>query len=376
MLMATVEHVPQSLRHFVRRLLSMPLFYKVLIANSTLIIIGALGGTALALRSGEMHGGWIIVVFTVTGLALTIAFNTLIVHAALQPIRVLSCTVDAFERGDFTARVPYSPVADADLSNVSIALNSMIEHIQSYQRQVQDLSGSVLEAQEDERYRIARELHDQIGQSLTLLLVRLKILEAAPQSEPLRCELSELRGAVAATIDQVRRLALELRPPALDQLGLIVALRTLIREFAEQTRIVVTSAIPDVPLSLTNERATALYRIVQEALTNIARHAEARNAHVTLAIDNHAITVAISDDGRGFDLQTVRAQRKKQEGPGLGLFGMEERTRLLGGTMTIKTKSGNGTMIIAIIPIYPLEQQHVPTNQRTNSTSHSYITSR
>ncbi|HKD77021.1 MAG TPA: sensor histidine kinase [Ktedonobacterales bacterium] len=354
----------QRMPWVIAQLLRFPLFYKVLIANSLLVALGAIVGTRLAVSIAsdiDRHGTALVILFCLIGVAVTITLNTVLLRAALQPVRALRLTVNALEHGDFAVRVPESPLADADLANVSRMLNQILDNLQRYQERVQDLSASVLQAQEDERHRIARELHDQIGQSLTLLLVRLKLLEAAPASSTVRGDLIELRGAVAAAIDQVRKLALDLRPPALDQLGLIAAIRTLVREFAEQTRVAATCEAPADAVEVGPERATAIYRIIQEALTNIAKHADAHNVRVVLERRPYDITIAVSDDGRGFDLRVIQECERDQEGPGLGIFGMEERARLLGGTYSIKTRPGVGTTVIATIPMNPLEPIHGPT---------------
>ncbi len=354
-----------SVRRVVVRLLRIPLFYKLLIGNSLLVTLGAFAGTAITLRLErhyETAGTWLAVPFTIVGVALTITLNTLLLHTAMRPLRDLQCTVDALESGDFAARVPASPLADQNLASISETLNEMLDHVQRYQERVEDLSASVIRAQEDERARIARELHDQIGQALTLLLVRLKIIEAQPTAEAVRGELSDLRAAVADTIDQVRRLALALRPPALDQLGLIPALRTLARDFADQTRIAVTADLPEGPLAMDIERATALYRVVQESLTNVAKHAEAHAVTITLRVFGSMLALDVRDDGRGFDVNAAHQQERRKEGPGLGLFGMEERVRLLNGTYAITATPGNGTTIHVIIPRNPLEAPHGPAH--------------
>ena len=366
-----VPGMPRMIAHLLR----IPLFYKVLIANSLLVAAGAIVGTRVSLNFESQfqgHSVTLALVFLLIGLALTITLNTLILRAALQPMRALHWTVDALGRGDFSVRTPESPLADADMASVAQMLNQVLDHLQGYEERVQDLSASVLQAQEDERHRIARELHDQIGQSLTLLLIRLKIMEASQSAAAVRADLADLRGAVAATIDEVRKLALDLRPPALDQLGLIPAIRTLVREFSEQTHIIVTCDAPGEPIVIAPERATALYRIVQEALTNVAKHAEAHTVHVVIERYLNDITTTISDDGCGFELQSIRERGRIQEGPGLGIFGMEERVRLVGGTYAIETCLGGGTKIIATIPLNPLEIAHGPTTDHERTTSSAY----
>lgn len=357
---AIQTHRAEAPHDLVERLLRFPLFYKVLIANSLLVALGALAGTAISIRfAGKWsEGAALALMFTIIGVALTIILNTLILRAALAPLRDLRVTVDALACGDLSARVPESPLADSDLASVSDMLNQILDHLRRYQASVQDLSGGIMRAQEGERRRIARELHDQIGQSLTLLLVRLKIIEATPAAAAVRGELADLRAAVAGTIDQVRRLALDLRPPALYQLGLVPALRELTRDYSDRVRVAVTLDAPNEPLALEPERATAIYRIVQEALTNIAKHADAKAVRVSLAMRRQTIQLSIRDDGHGFDAGDMRHAQERDEGPGLGLFGMEERARLLGGTLKIATRPGAGTVILAAIPLHPMEQPH------------------
>jgi two-component system sensor histidine kinase UhpB len=353
--------VARGARVIVARLLRFPLFYKVLIANSLLVTLGAFAGTYFTIRFGghfQGSGATLALLFMVIGVALTISLNTLILRAAMRPIRDLRGTVAALDHGDLDARVPASPLADADLASVAGTLNDMLDHVQRYQARVQDLSASMLGAQEDERTRIARELHDQIGQALTFLLVRLKIIEAMPQATAVQPELQDLRAAVSDAIDQVRRLAHDLRPPALEQLGLIPALRALAREFADHTRIQVHLDLPETDPGVAPPRAMALYRVVQESLTNIAKHAEAHAVTITMLMASGMITLAVHDDGCGFDPLAARQTERRTEGPGLGLFGMEERVRLLGGTMQIASQPGTGTTVRAAIPLNPLEQAH------------------
>jgi two-component system sensor histidine kinase UhpB len=371
----TRSPVQRALDRQIARLLRFPLFNKILIANALLVTLGAFVGTAVTLRFGgkfEGSGAWLAVLFTITGVALTMILNTLLLRYALQPLRALRVTVQDLDQGNFDVRVPESRLADADLATVAETLNRMLDHVQRYEQRVQDLSANVLRAQEDERHRIARELHDQIGQALTFLLVRLKIIEALPQAGPVQAELSDLRAAVAGTIDQVRKLALDLRPPALDQLGLIPALRQLARDFSDQTRVAVTFDAAAEPINIAPERATAIYRIVQEALTNVAKHAEAKQVQIDLRRESNAITVSIHDDGCGFDPQLAPLRDHHDDGPGLGLFGMEERARLLGGEYTVESTLGAGATITAIIPLNPMEHVLYGAHHAVNAGAYSH----
>ena len=200
----------------------------------------------------------------------------------------------------------------------------------------------ILEAQELERCRLARELHDQTGQELTSVLLGLKAVEEA-QSDAERVEaLAAVREQVVGTLHDVRRIAVELRPKALDDFGLVAALERLRDTFSEQTgmRVDLESQIRD---RLPTEVDTALYRIIQEALTNIVKHARANAVSIVLARKPGMVTAVIEDDGRGFT--------PVGSGEGLGLLGMGERLALLGGKLKIESSPGAGTTIVAEVPL-------------------------
>jgi len=200
----------------------------------------------------------------------------------------------------------------------------------------------VLEAQELERRRLARELHDQTGQELTSVLLGLKAVEEA-KSDAERAEaLAGVHEQVLGTLHDVRRIAVELRPKALDDFGLVAALERLRDTFSEQTgmRVDLESRIRD---RLPTEVETALYRIVQEALTNVVKHAQATAVSIVLARKDGVVTAVIEDDGRGFSPGGTL--------DGLGLLGMGERLALLGGKLKIESSHGAGTTIVAELPL-------------------------
>ena len=200
----------------------------------------------------------------------------------------------------------------------------------------------VVEAQELERRRLARELHDQTGQELTSVLLGLKAVEEAKSGAERAEALAAVREQVVETLHDVRRLAVELRPKALDDFGLVPALERLRDTFAEQTgmRVDLESRIRE---RLPTDVETALYRIVQEALTNVVKHAQATAVSIVLATKDRAVTALIEDDGRGFT--------PDGSGEGLGLLGMGERLALLGGRLKIESSHGAGTTIVAEVPL-------------------------
>ena len=212
------------------------------------------------------------------------------------------------------------------------------------QRVARDAVRRVVQAQELERQRLARELHDETGQALTSILLGLKPLEEALGEHPARAALAELREHVVSALQDVRRLAVELRPAVLDDFGLVPALERLIDSFAEQSdiRFDFHSALGETRLP--SEVETALYRVVQESLTNIVKHANAQNVSVSVVRRGSHVAAVIEDDGAGFDPRTVRAE-------GIGLLGMRERLALVDGQLEVETRPGAGTTVVAEVPL-------------------------
>ena len=211
------------------------------------------------------------------------------------------------------------------------------------ERVARDALRRVVGGQELERRRLARELHDETGQALTSILLGLKPVEEAKDPEALRAAVAHLRELVVATLRDVRRLAVELRPKALDDFGLVPALDRLVHTFAEHTGIGVQLEARLDDARLPEEVETTLYRIVQEALTNIVKHAHARTVSVLLVRRGATVNVVIEDDGRGFEEAEVRDD-------GLGLVGMRERVGLIGGKLRIETSPGSGTTVAVEVP--------------------------
>ena len=213
------------------------------------------------------------------------------------------------------------------------------------------LSGSILVNQEQERASIARELHDELGQVLTALRMdTVWMYERLKETDPAAAERAlTMSGLIDKNIEDVRGMAIRLRPGVLDDLGLIDALEWYTTDFEQRTKITCIFEHSEVP-RLKGRIATAAYRITQEALTNVARHAQAANVDVTLAVNDHTLHVMVRDSGQGFDPATLT------ESEGLGLAGMRERAGLAGGTLSIDSAKGRGTTVSLEIPI---GDQHV-----------------
>jgi signal transduction histidine kinase len=238
-------------------------------------------------------------------------------------------------------RGPDARFTDNDLRLAETFGNRAAIAVDLSQRIARDALRRVVAAQELERRRLARELHDETGQALTSILLGLKALEDTVGGGD---AVSDLRDLVVATLQDVRRLAVELRPKVLDDFGLVPALERLTETFGEQTGMSVRFESGLGEERLPEEVETALYRIVQESLTNIVKHAQARNVSVVLTRKPRSVAALIEDDGRGFDLGRVRDD-------GFGLEGMRERVGLLDGRIQIESDEGSGTTLVAEVPV-------------------------
>lgn len=215
----------------------------------------------------------------------------------------------------------------------------------------------LISAQEEERRRIARELHDQYAQALTALSVGLeaaeRVLPAAMTA--VRTQLTEVRHLAAQTLDQTYDLIFDLRPTTLDDLGLVPAIRWYAESRLEPLGVQVHLETGGLRERLPAEMETALYRVVQEALLNIAKHARAHQVRIRLEVQNDRLHGLIEDDGQGFDL--VEVQRTGTDGRGMGLLGMQERMELLGGMFHIETAPGQGTRVLVELPLRALSPE-------------------
>ena len=209
---------------------------------------------------------------------------------------------------------------------------------------------AILEAQEAERSRIARELHDETGSALTAVLLGLAAIDAAATLPEAHQASTALRETARSTLENVGRLAFALRPSALDEFGLVPALKDLCRRLEEQggPKVELDVALP-AGARLPAKLETAVFRITQEALTNVVKHAEANTVHVILAGRERSVVLAVEDDGRGFS-------PTQAHGGGLGLVGMRERVASVNGALDIESKRGAGTRLAVEIPLLRLSR--------------------
>lgn len=349
--------------------LGIPVFYKVLIANSIIIFVGATGGTWLASQLHSMPNTPIyLVVFVALGWLLSVVLNFVVLQIAFRPLMDLNKVMSRVQKGERSVRAPLTGT-DPQADMLARTFNMMLEAIDEANRL---RATQIINAQEQERKRIARELHDETSQVLTSLLISLAILEESISTDEARQRISETRMLAHQTLRAIRNLSIDLRPSALDDLGLLPALRWYVKEYQQKFPIEVDFQAAGFKQRLPAEMETALYRIVQEALTNATKHSQAHHVSVTLREDAEAVYATISDDGKGFDLESLQLQKPLVQDRGLGLVGMYERAHLLDGTITIDTAPGAGTVIQVRMPLYAVDiHSHEHETQHSESPTHA-----
>lgn len=288
-----------------------------------------------------------ILLVSITGILVAVLLTWIIT----RPIISLAHATQSVAKGDFSPRVPRW--ANDEIGDLAEAFNTMtteLAHTDELRRERETLRRQLLEkvitTQEDERRRIARELHDSTSQNLTSLIVGLRMMEAHCAQCTAQTKATDLRQIASLALDEVHDLSMRLRPRVLDDLGLAAALERLAHEWQARYKIPVDVVI-QLSERLPGEVETTIYRIVQETLTNIARHAQAKSASILVERRGDLVRAIVEDDGIGFDVSTSQGERH------LGLLGMRERAELLNGTLTIESSPNGGTSIFIEIPLTP-----------------------
>lgn len=298
-------------------------------------------------------------IFAITLLMIAVGFAAayFLTWILTRPLLDLRNATLAVARGDFSKRVPRW--ANDEIGDLAVAFNAMTESLAKaeQERRAQEslreqyISG-VIVAQEQERQRIARELHDSTSQSLTSLLVGLQNLKLTKSPQEMGGQIDQLRGVISGTLDEVRQLSWRLRPTALDDLGLISALEHYLEDYQARYHLTVDLVVRDIARRFPPEMETAVYRIIQEGLNNIARYAHAGHVSVILSCRDDLLRIILEDDGVGFDYESVLRSTKS-----LGLKGIKERAALFGGTLVIESAAGQGTTLFIEIPTAPFSIQ-------------------
>lgn len=241
-------------------------------------------------------------------------------------------------------------LAEKSLKDSEQHYGQLLEQSRQMQEQLRLLSRQLLLAQEEERKKISRELHDVIAQTLTSINVQLATLKnkASLNTKGLERSIARTQRLVVHSVNIVHQFARELRPTVLDDLGLVPALHTFMKHFGEQTGIRVSLSAFAAVKQVNSEIRTVLYRVAQEALNNVARHAQATQADVIIQRRDGVVRMTIKDNGKGFQNEQLLHTDKRKH---LGLLGMRERLEMIGGNFTVTSASGNGTTILAQVPL-------------------------
>ncbi len=316
-----------------------------------IVLVGAVVGTALTadfLRAVPTRStARLVGLFAVSGVAVSALVNAVILRLALSPLKLLELTAERVQRGDHKARAPMSPLADADLTRLTVILNGMLDNLAMYRQRLQELTAKSLRAAEEERKRISLELHDDTAQTLAALVIRLRVARGAKNARERDAGLDEVRNQMIEAIEGIRRFARGLRPPVLDQVGVVAAISEHVRSVCEATTLAVDFEADSIDQLLTPDAVLTLYRIVQEALANIIRHAAATTVWIRIQRQGETIVTEIRDDGRGFGIGQDLPQTER----GLGLFGMRERATQVGGAVEVTSEPGKGTLVRVEIPV-------------------------
>src|SRR5436190_2804833 len=276
-------------------------------------------------------------------IVLVLLLNMIMLRRRFMPLERLIATIESIDPaapGDLT--LPTGGQEAEEVGRLAASFRRMLVRIEDERRRSGRL---VLRAQEEERRRLARDLHDEVNQALTAILLRLEALSQAAPS-PMAGEIAELKALVNQAMEELLRLARQLRPAALDDLGLIAAIEGQLARCSEQTGIHTSLHHEGAPEAIGEDQQTVLYRVVQEALSNTAQHAQATHVDFELRFfPSHGVELRVRDNGKGFD-----AEAPERDGQGIGLSGMAERARLVGGELTVVSTPGTGTRVRLYIP--------------------------
>ena len=379
-------HLKEILAALWRRILAVPVALKVIgLVVLPLLIVSTVGLLILRQRvsgildSADAHGAEAIVltelanetisvflISTALGLSVALLLTTVLV----RPLRSLVHAMRRVRGGDLTVSVPVW--GDDEIGEVQREFNGMLNSLRESRdllltqqqeltqlnhenvcllsavrvksERLQQLLHRAILAQEAERKRLARELHDETGQALTSLTLQLKALQEETDLDVIHDRLNGLRYLTSRTVEEVRRLSIDLRPAALDDLGLVPAIRSYLNDWAQRSGIELQFIIQNPVGRLPSDLEIILYRVVQEGATNIARHSHAHTARIMLDHIGRSVLLTIADDGDGIDLAAHR-------GDGLGLAGMRERVEMAGGHWQIISAPTAGTCILIDLPV-------------------------
>jgi signal transduction histidine kinase len=334
---------PRTLPRWIAGLFAIPLAGKL--AGASVIVFMVAFGAALGIQDNAPRNGSILLVM-LCALGMSVCVNVGLVLIALRPIRDLEAAAERVSQGDLDARVSPSRLADRDIARIGRTFNRVLDELIADRARMRRLASQVILEGDRQRAAISRELHDSAAQSLAALMLEVAAAKRVTTAPELTARLETIRSYAVDVLDEVRLLAQRVHPRVLDDLGLRVALDRLGRITTERSGVRVDIGAdlhgPGMPLG----PATVLYRVAEEAIANAVRHGSARTVNVSLVGDDRNVRLAVTDDGRGFEVEGRPVSH-----PGVGLFTMRQRVALAGGIFEIESRPGAGTVVSAIVPI-------------------------
>lgn len=310
------------------------MFWRLFAVNAAVLTAG---GVALIVAAGPLHENVAVIdrVLVLTGLVVMLAVNGLLLRRMLLPLERLTEQMESADILRAGQRLPI--VSPGEIGRLERTFNTMLGRLAKERR---DAGAHALRAQEAERERLARGLHDEIGQSMTAVLLQLARLSSGA-SPGQKAQLEEAQSVVKTSLEEVRRLAQELRPETLDHLGLTSALENLATTFQQRAHVRVRHTLQPGPVPLDPSVELVIYRVAQESLTNVARHAEATEVLLSLESDRDSVVLRVVDNGRGFAAGAVE---------GGGLRGIRERALIVNGAAAIKPGPTGGVEVRLAVP--------------------------
>jgi len=353
-----------------QRLQSVSIFNRVLIGNSLVIIFGAVFGTLLTRHFSVLGDIKLILLFSGFGILLTLLVNYYIIRSALFPLKYLSNLVSLVKEGQTILPESASLQADPAIYQLVLAIDSMLTRLQKRTLLLRAISERVINAQEEERLRIARGLHDDTAQALSILIIELERIEnMMPENYPaLAHRIKYVRDLANHSLEELRDVIWDLRPSILDDLGLIPAIRGYARTHLEDTGVQVAFNAPADMLRFSPALETMLFRIAQEALNNIKKHASADTVVISLEQDSTLVCLDVKDNGHGFDVERIKKDAVAHQQ--LGLLGIQERVSLVGGEIQIESIPGQGTHLHVCIPLMEEFSNRIEATRRMTAEVH------
>ncbi len=330
------------------KLLRLPLFYKILVANAVILAVAVLIGGFLLARLGGVSATEAARWASILGASAVVVGATcsaFLTRLALQPLRELEASAERVEQGDLQTRAAMSSLADTDMRRLVTLFNRMLDRVELYRSRQREVTVRSLESEENARRWVARKLYDETAQSLAAVLLQLR---AAGRrfGDAEEGQFDNLREALIEALESIRQVARELRPPELDEIGLVPALAAQVRNLSERSGVEIHLDADSIESDLTTEEGLALYRIVSEALGNAARHAGAKSVDVRILRGPDGVSAKIHDNGAGFDVDA----ELERAGRGLGLLERRERALHVGAELSIRSSEVEGPTVSINMP--------------------------